>query len=99
MELAREHNLYVIEDCAQAQGATYNGRPVGSFGHASAFSFCQDKIMTTAGEGGMLTTNDRQVWDRAWSSRTTARAMTLSITGSIPSVSAGCTSLSARTGG
>lgn len=67
MELAREHNLYVIEDCAQAQGATYNGRPVGSFGHASAFSFCQDKIMTTAGEGGMLTTNDSQVWDRAWS--------------------------------
>jgi dTDP-4-amino-4,6-dideoxygalactose transaminase len=67
MELAREHNLYVIEDCAQAQGATYKGRPVGSIGHAAAFSFCQDKIMTTAGEGGMLTTNDPQVWERAWS--------------------------------
>jgi hypothetical protein len=67
MELARERNLYVIEDCAQAQGATYKGRLVGSIGHAAAFSFCQDKIMTTAGDGGMLTTNDAQVWDRAWS--------------------------------
>jgi hypothetical protein len=67
LELARERNLVVIEDCAQAVGATYRGRPVGSMGHMAAFSFCQDKIMTTGGEGGMLTTNDERLWERAWS--------------------------------
>ncbi len=66
MVLAREHNLKVIEDCAQCHGATYKGRPVGSLGDVAAFSFCQDKIMTTGGEGGMLTTNDHRVWERAW---------------------------------
>ncbi len=66
LELARRKNLLVIEDCAQAQGATYCGKPVGSFGHAAAFSFCQDKIMTTGGEGGMLVTNDSAVHERAW---------------------------------
>jgi len=64
---AAEHNLKVIEDCAQAHGATYLGRPVGSFGHAAAFSFCQDKILSTGGEGGMLVTNDADVCERAWS--------------------------------
>jgi dTDP-4-amino-4,6-dideoxygalactose transaminase len=67
LQLASEHGLRVIEDCAQAQGAMYKGRPVGSLGDVAAFSFCQDKIMTTAGEGGMLTTNDPEVWERAWS--------------------------------
>jgi dTDP-4-amino-4,6-dideoxygalactose transaminase len=67
MELAREHGLSVIEDCAQAHGATYKGRPVGCLGDAAAFSFCQDKIMSTGGEGGMLTTNDAELWERAWS--------------------------------
>lgn len=66
MELAREHGLKVIEDCAQAHGATYKGRPVGSLGDVAAFSFCQDKIMTTGGEGGMLTTNNRSLWEKAW---------------------------------
>jgi len=66
MELAREFGLKVIEDCAQAHGATYKGRQVGSIGDAAAFSFCQDKIMTTAGEGGMLTTDSHDVWSRAW---------------------------------
>jgi dTDP-4-amino-4,6-dideoxygalactose transaminase len=66
MELAREHKLLVIEDCAQAQGARYKGRPVGSFGDAAAFSFCQDKISTTLGEGGMLVTHNADVWKRAW---------------------------------
>jgi len=66
MELAREHGLKVIEDCAQCHGATYKGRPVGSLGDVAAFSFCQDKIMTTGGEGGMLTTNDEAVWRTAW---------------------------------
>jgi dTDP-4-amino-4,6-dideoxygalactose transaminase len=67
MQLAAEHDLRVIEDCAQAQGALYKGEPVGSLGDVAAFSFCQDKIMTTCGEGGMLTTNDPEVWERAWS--------------------------------
>ena len=67
MALADEHNLYVIEDCAQAHGARYKGRSVGSIGHISAWSFCQDKIMTTGGEGGMVTTNDRELWSRMWS--------------------------------
>jgi dTDP-4-amino-4,6-dideoxygalactose transaminase len=66
LELAREHRLMVIEDCAQAHGATYKGRPVGSMGDAAAFSFCQDKIMTTGGEGGMLLTNNPEIWEAAW---------------------------------
>jgi len=66
LKLAKKHSLKVIEDCAQAHGATYKGRPVGSMGDAGAFSFCQDKIMTTGGEGGMLTTNDEEVWRKAW---------------------------------
>ena len=67
LALAQRNNLFVIEDCAQAHGATYKGRAVGSFGDVSAFSFCQDKIMTTAGEGGMVTTNSDELWERAWS--------------------------------
>jgi dTDP-4-amino-4,6-dideoxygalactose transaminase len=67
LELAREQGIRVIEDCAQSHGATYKGRPVGSLGDVAAFSFCQDKIMTTGGEGGMLTTNDETIWNRAWS--------------------------------
>ena len=66
MALANKHNLYVIEDCAQAHGATYKGRSVGSIGHIGAWSFCQDKIMTTGGEGGMVTTNDEQLWRKMW---------------------------------
>ena len=67
MSLAEQHDLIVIEDCAQAHGATYKELPVGGLGHVSAFSFCQDKIITTGGEGGMLVTNDEQLWRRAWS--------------------------------
>jgi dTDP-4-amino-4,6-dideoxygalactose transaminase len=67
LKLAEEHGLKVIEDCAQAHGATYKGAQVGSLAHISAFSFCQDKILTTGGEGGMVTTNDEHLWDRAWS--------------------------------
>lgn len=66
MALAHEHDLFVIEDCAQAHGARYKGKPVGSIGHVGAWSFCQDKIMTTAGEGGMVTTNDTALWKRMW---------------------------------
>jgi dTDP-4-amino-4,6-dideoxygalactose transaminase len=67
MSLAEQHDLIVIEDCAQAHGASYKGRPVGGLGHIAAFSFCQDKIMTTGGEGGMLVTSDESIWRRAWS--------------------------------
>ncbi|HBS30162.1 MAG TPA: aminotransferase [Parvularcula sp.] len=65
--LAGEKGLKLIEDCAQAHGATYKGRPVGSFGDASAFSFCTDKIMSTGGEGGMLLLKDEEAFLRAWS--------------------------------
>ena len=66
MAIANEHDLYVIEDCAQAHGAKYKGKPVGSIGHIGCWSFCQDKIMTTGGEGGMVTTNDESLWRKMW---------------------------------
>jgi len=64
--IAREHSPKVIEDCAQAHGAKYKGRPVGSMGHINAFSFCQDKIMSLGGEGGLVTSNDTELWSSAW---------------------------------
>lgn len=67
MALAEAYGLYIVEDCAQAHGARYKGRMVGSIGHIAAWSFCQDKIMTTGGEGGMVTTNSRQWWSAMWS--------------------------------
>lgn len=67
MALAKAHDFYVIEDCAQAHGARVGDCMVGSFGHVGAWSFCQDKIMTTGGEGGMVTTNDPDLWSRMWS--------------------------------
>ncbi len=69
LKVANEFRLRVIEDCAQAHGARYRNKPVGSFGDASAFSFCQEKNMTTGGEGGMLLMNDEEMWRRAWSFR------------------------------
>jgi dTDP-4-amino-4,6-dideoxygalactose transaminase len=65
--LADQRGLFLIEDCAQAHGATWNDRPVGSQGHAAAFSFCTDKIMSTGGEGGMLLLHDEALWHKAWS--------------------------------
>lgn len=67
MALAAEKGLRVIEDCAQAHGALYKGKSVGSIGDVAAWSFCQDKIMTTGGEGGMVTTNNRDLWSQMWS--------------------------------
>ncbi|MYM36169.1 aminotransferase class I/II-fold pyridoxal phosphate-dependent enzyme [Duganella sp. FT94W] len=67
MAMANQHGFYVIEDCAQAHGARYKGRMVGSIGDVGAWSFCQDKIMTTGGEGGMVTTNNRALWSTMWS--------------------------------
>lgn len=67
MDLAVSNGLAVVEDCAQAHGARHKGRSVGSFGDVGAWSFCQDKIMTTGGEGGMVTTNDERLWSVMWS--------------------------------
>ena len=66
LEFAREYGIHVIEDCAQAHGATYKGRPVGSMGEVGAFSFCQDKILTTAGEGGMVVMQSESFYESAW---------------------------------
>jgi perosamine synthetase len=70
MEIASNHNLYVVEDAAPSIGASYNGKKTGSFGHFAAFSFQGAKLMVT-GEGGMLLTNDyslylkaKKVWDQ-----------------------------------
>lgn len=77
MAFANQHNLYVIEDCAQAHGAEINGQKVGSFGHINTFSFCQDKIMTTGGEGGMLVTNDTKLWKTAWAYKDHGKSLDL----------------------
>jgi hypothetical protein len=74
LALARERGLRVIEDCAQAHGAFYKGRPVGAFGDAAAFSFCQDKIITTGGEGGLLALDDEAAWERAWAHKDIGRS-------------------------
>jgi dTDP-4-amino-4,6-dideoxygalactose transaminase len=76
MALARKHGLKVIEDCAQAHGATYRGKPVGGIGDMGAFSFCQDKIMTTGGEGGMLVTDDKSLWEKAWAYKDHGKSFT-----------------------
>jgi len=67
MEIANEYNLFVIEDCSQAHGALYKEKPVGSIGHIGCWSFCQDKIISTGGEGGMVTTNSESLWQKMWS--------------------------------
>jgi dTDP-4-amino-4,6-dideoxygalactose transaminase len=74
MQLAHKHGVIVIEDCAQAHGAFYKGQPVGAFGHAAAFSFCQDKIISTGGEGGMLVLDDEDAWKRAWAYKDIGRS-------------------------
>jgi dTDP-4-amino-4,6-dideoxygalactose transaminase len=65
--LANKLGLYVIEDCSQAHGAKYKGRPVGSIGDIGCWSFCQDKIISTGGEGGMVTTSNERLWQKIWS--------------------------------
>lgn len=64
--LIGDRKIALIEDCAQAHGALYKGRPVGGLGDIAAWSFCQDKIMTTGGEGGMVTCNDPALWRKMW---------------------------------
>lgn len=74
MDFADKQGLLVIEDCAQAHGARYKGKPVGSWGHAAAFSFCQDKILTTGGEGGLLALDDEALWKKAWAYKDIGRS-------------------------
>jgi len=75
LELARSRRLVVVEDCAQAHGARIAGRSVGTFGDVAAWSFCQDKIMTTGGEGGMVTTGDREAWQGMWAYKDHGKSM------------------------
>jgi dTDP-4-amino-4,6-dideoxygalactose transaminase len=67
MKFAKKNKLFLIEDCSQAHGAIYKGRRVGSFGDVAVWSFCQDKIISTGGEGGMLSTNNKKIWEKCWS--------------------------------
>lgn len=67
LDMTAGSDIKVIEDCAQAHGAEIDGRSVGTIGHIGAWSFCQDKIMTTGGEGGMVTTDDDELWSQMWS--------------------------------
>lgn len=83
--ICEDHGLFLIEDCAQAHGATVKGRPVGSFGDAAAFSFCTDKIISTGGEGGMLLLRDQGAYEWAWSYKDHGKRRSLVETGSIGS--------------
>ena len=67
--IAKKNGIYLIEDCSQAHGAQINGKSVGSFGDIATWSFCQDKIISTGGEGGMLTTNSFEIYSKVWSFR------------------------------
>lgn len=67
INFAKKHKIKIIEDCSQAHGAVYKNKPVGSYGDISTWSFCQDKIMSTGGEGGMISTNNKSIWEKCWS--------------------------------
>lgn len=69
VSFAKRNKIFLIEDCSQAHGAIYKGRPVGSFGDVSIWSFCQDKIISTGGEGGMISTNNKRIWKSCWYSK------------------------------
>jgi dTDP-4-amino-4,6-dideoxygalactose transaminase len=67
LKFVKKNKLFLIEDCSQAHGAVYKNKKVGSFGHISTWSFCQDKIISTGGEGGMISTNNKKLWLKCWS--------------------------------
>ena len=98
LSISKKYNLYVIEDCAQAHGAKYKGNSVGSIGDIGCWSFCQDKIMTTGGEGGMVTTNRISCGKRCGHIRIMAKAMTQFIKRIILKVLDGCMNLLALIG-
>jgi len=99
LEIAKAKGLAVIEDCAQAHGARYKGRPVGSMGDINAFSFCQDKIITTAGEGGLVATNDDILWENAWAYKDHGKSVDAVYRREHPPVFAGSMRASGRTRG
>lgn len=80
MALADLNGLLVIEDCAEAIGASISRQPVGSFGHAAAFSFGDDQIITTGGEGGLALFRDEAARTRAWSLKDHGKNLALSMT-------------------
>ena len=67
LKFVKKNKIFLIEDCSQAHGAVYKGKKVGSFGNLSTWSFCQDKIISTGGEGGMISTNSQKLWLKIWS--------------------------------
>ena len=67
MKFVKKNKIFLIEDCAQAHGAIYKGKKVGTFGDISTWSFCQDKIISTGGEGGLISTNNKNLWLKCWS--------------------------------
>ena len=62
-KLGNKNKIKIIEDCAQAHGASLDNKQVGSFGDVSTWSFCNDKIISTLGEGGMISTNNKKIYD------------------------------------
>ena len=73
-EVCDAHGLRLVEDCAQAHGAMIGGAHVGTFGDIATWSFCQDKIITTGGEGGMVATDDEVLWRRVWQAKDIGRS-------------------------
>lgn len=67
MKFVKKNKIFLIEDCSQAHGALYKGKKLGSFGNISTWSFCQDKIISTGGEGGLISTNNKKIWLKCWS--------------------------------
>ena len=67
MNFVKKQNIILIEDCSQAHGAIYKNKMIGSFGNISTWSFCQDKIISTGGEGGMISTNSKNLYLKMWS--------------------------------
>ena len=67
LKFVKKRKIFLIEDCSQAHGAVYKGKKVGSLGDLSTWSFCRDKIISTGGEGGMISTNKKNLWHKIWS--------------------------------
>ena len=67
VKFTKKNKIFLIEDCSQAHGAIYKGKKVGTFGDISTWSFCQDKIISTGGEGGLISTNNKKLWLKCWS--------------------------------
>lgn len=67
IKFAKKFKIKIVEDCSQAHGAIYKRKPIGSFGDVATWSFCQDKIISTGGEGGMISTNNKKIWKKCWS--------------------------------